>query len=849
MVKGRRTAGAQSRQGLRLALMVLLVVVPLGFCEDVDGESPEPPATSSTTWAPSEKFITYDESTTQVIAGSYMVMFVDGSVGDPPALARRLVKGTGGRIEHVFDGVFDGFAVTGLSDAWAAEVSRRPDVEMVRQDFWVTGFESRGSVADPVAWQLDWIDQRSSFRTDRDYRFKTGPVDPLSPEVPIYVLDNGINAQHHEFVGASGSRVQNVVDLTGTNFARCSLPGATDAGHGTSVASLAAGSQFGIHPAPVMNVKVLDRNGLGDSCKGGYSSRVIAGLHETYEHMVRTNVTRAVVNLSLGWTQSTPDLLREISALQARGAIIVAAAGNENVDASGTVPASLPGVIAVGATGPDRRWVDTAEQGSNFGPTISLWAPGDDVRAADWPASGSPQAETGDSGTSLSAPLVAGAAALLWRQNPQLDSGELRALLLSRATRNMLLDLGPGSDNALLFIGEDTPVAGVAHTRPRSDESISAGSVSSDGSRLYLAGSGSFPFGAIDTRNLAAGPLWVAPAPLAKDLACTDVEIPTDDEQTLPEAAAYFACTGPHPDGRRALVVATREDQSSVWSGPSLLPVGSAMNGITDAFSEDFGPRLYALTTEPAGSCHQPVVYMLSTASGAVLGRQPLEDSGFTEPCHQGVDLVVAETRGQNGTTQYDLVVTTYADPSGADSTFVWWLDPTTLGVEAWGELPAPAGADGSEGMFATAIAAQPLERRANVEQAGEVFVSTQYVADAPPGNPISGTVADVYRLDSTLVSGRAIDERRRMTITSLVADDGDVFYGGLASVSNGFGSDSRLYLAKSEGVTFQPRRWTMVAADADPLGVRGLVTIADGRIYVVSTGSTTLTVTQHITY
>jgi subtilisin family serine protease len=73
--------------------------------------------------------------------------------------------------------------------------------------------------------------------------------------VPIYVLDNGINRNHNEFATPNGSRVTNVADVTKTNFARCALS-TNDANHGTTIASIAAGSTLGIVPASIMNIKV-----------------------------------------------------------------------------------------------------------------------------------------------------------------------------------------------------------------------------------------------------------------------------------------------------------------------------------------------------------------------------------------------------------------------------------------------------------------------------------------------------------------------------------------------------------------------------------------------------------------
>ncbi len=197
-------------------------------------------------------------------------------------------------------------------------------------------------------------------------------------------------------------------------------------GHGTSVASLAAGlssDAAGVAPAAsLLSIRVTDANGSSDLF--------------TLAHAIVTAVDGGakVINVSLGGYATNAVLSNAIGYAVDRGAIIVAAAGNDQA-AELAWPAADPRVISVGA-------VDAADQQvsfSNSGAGLSLTAPGYGVQTAwlnGWRAS--------VDGTSASAPLVSGAIAAVISQNPSLSPQQAAALLMRTAS-----DAGaPGADPA-----------------------------------------------------------------------------------------------------------------------------------------------------------------------------------------------------------------------------------------------------------------------------------------------------------------------------------------------------------------------------------------------------------------
>ncbi|HUG85102.1 MAG TPA: S8 family serine peptidase, partial [Euzebya sp.] len=191
-------------------------------------------------------------------------------------------------------------------------------------------------------------------------------------------------------------------------------------GHGTHVAGTAAASLgggygvAGLAPeAAIMPVQVTDADGLA------YASDVAEGLIWA----VDTGAT--VANMSLAGTSESLVLNGAIDYAVASGVVVVVAAGNEHDRGNPrTYPASHPDVIAVGSL----RDATTRSAFSSTGDWLDLAAPGSSI------ISTRPDGTFGyASGTSMAAPLVAGAVALVRSAAPDLASQDVRALLLDGA--------------------------------------------------------------------------------------------------------------------------------------------------------------------------------------------------------------------------------------------------------------------------------------------------------------------------------------------------------------------------------------------------------------------------------
>ncbi len=309
--------------------------------------------------------------------------------------------------------------------AVAAELARNPAVDAVEPDRAFTVGQTTPAVRtlDTRAWGVDRIDQRVR---EFDNSFKQSLT---GSGVSVYVVDTGVNA-HNEF----GSRL--AAGYTAINDGR----GTQDChGHGTHVAGTAAGATLGVAPgARVVPVRVMN-------CTGSTSSsQVLAGLD-----WVAANGTKpGVVNMSLGGgASSTLDAASQ--RLSNAGFSVVAAAGNSNADACTQSPARAPGLIAVAAS--DRN--DAKASFSNWGSCVAVWAPGVGISAA---GIASTTAVVSMNGTSMAAPHVAGAVALLLQGTPTLTAAQVRQRLLAQASPNTVTGAPGTMTKSLLYAGVDS---------------------------------------------------------------------------------------------------------------------------------------------------------------------------------------------------------------------------------------------------------------------------------------------------------------------------------------------------------------------------------------------------------
>lgn len=273
------------------------------------------------------------------------------------------------------------------------------------------------------------------------------------PNVVAAVLDSGVDITHPDLAtqiwtnphpGTSGCGN----DLHGCNFVdprdvslRCPnrngepVPNPDVSPyyfHGTMVAGvLGAATNNGLGVAGVVPHASIMAVRIGD-CRGPTSAATAQGI------LYAINNGARVINLSSGGTSNCEILpaavFNAVLQAQQKGVVITAAAGNDG-DPCVISPANYPGVMAVSALS---TFGDSRASFSNWGPEVAVAAPGVNLVSTSLSSSTTllPPYDRYQvaSGTSFSAPMVAGLADLLISQNPLITPDMVKLLIQKGAT-------------------------------------------------------------------------------------------------------------------------------------------------------------------------------------------------------------------------------------------------------------------------------------------------------------------------------------------------------------------------------------------------------------------------------
>ncbi|KOV65145.1 peptidase S8 [Streptomyces sp. AS58] len=315
---------------------------------------------------------------------------------------------------------------------------------------------------EPLQWDLPAI------KADKAHEKSLG-----SRKVTVAVIDTGVDDTHPD-IAPNFDRAASVNCVTGKPDTADGAwrPGAAESPHGTHVAGEIAAAKNGVGMTGVApGVKV---SGIKVSTPAGffYTEAVVCGFVWAAEHGVDVTNNSYYTDPWYFNCKNDPDQKALVEAItratkyaERKGAVNVAAAGNENYDLSADeitdpvspndttptervidpsecydIPTQLPGVVTVAATG--AKGLKSSFSNHGLG-VVDIAAPGGDSTAYQTPA---PPATSGlilgtlpggrwgyMAGTSMASPHVAGVAALIKSTHPHATPGMVKALLYAQA--------------------------------------------------------------------------------------------------------------------------------------------------------------------------------------------------------------------------------------------------------------------------------------------------------------------------------------------------------------------------------------------------------------------------------
>jgi subtilisin family serine protease len=394
------------RRFLTLSALLLLFALP-SVPASASNPEPEPGAA---TYAPGQVLITWQPDSGELPSGAPPKgLAADRTSADWRMVVQTLEARTGLSVLEAdpYHGLATLAVSPGMEEAEAARLSALPWIQAAEPNYIAYAADTYPN--DP------YIDRQWNMR--RIYAPAAWDLTMGDDTIVVAVVDTGIDYSHPEFAGRR---------RPGWDYVNDDNDPSDDNGHGTHVSGiLAAAAGNGIGVAGLASkVKILPLKVL-DSAGSGYYSNIIKAIYAAADYPTK------IINLSLQSTQASDILHQAVADVAGQGCLVVAAAGNYGDSGN---PVVYPAAYAEGFTVAASDHYDNWASYSGFKPYVDLAAPG----GASWDQIWSTVPTSSydyDYGTSMAAPLVSAAAALVWTYQPAATRQQVTGILKRAADK------------------------------------------------------------------------------------------------------------------------------------------------------------------------------------------------------------------------------------------------------------------------------------------------------------------------------------------------------------------------------------------------------------------------------
>ncbi|CAE6447195.1 unnamed protein product [Rhizoctonia solani] len=266
----------------------------------------------------------------------------------------------------------------GVRDSYIAVIENQ-DVDSVHQNEYLKRTSSKPpnvkqsneqQLVGDTCWGLQRISQKESLSTrdptKTDFTFHLKPLD--NPKlVDVYVIDSGVNVDHHDF----GGRAEY---LAGCEWGEHATPD-DYSGHGTFVAGIIGGTRWEVaKSARIYAIKDHSEDDPNEHALKPEANIIARGISKVIEY-AKTTGNPSIINMSLQADGPCDVIDKEVKlALEAK-IHIVTGAGNESVEVINQSPAGNKGVLVVAGS----DILDRQPYGSSYGKRVDIFAPGFDI--------------------------------------------------------------------------------------------------------------------------------------------------------------------------------------------------------------------------------------------------------------------------------------------------------------------------------------------------------------------------------------------------------------------------------------------------------------------------------------